>query len=52
MYCNTTSKVKYSGVLSNNFECNLDVRQGASLSPFLFNLFLNDIEAALESGGF
>ena len=52
MYCNTTSKVKYSGVFSNNFECNLGVRQGEGLSPFLFNLFLNDIEAALESGGF
>ena len=52
MYCNTTSKVKYSGVFSNNFECNLGVPQGESLSPFLFNLFLNDIEAALESGGF
>ena len=52
MYCNTTSKVKYSGVFSNNFECNLGVRQGESLSPFLFNLFLNDIERALESGGF
>ena len=46
MYCNTTSKVKYSGVFSNNFECNL------GLSPFLFNLFLNNIEAVLESGGF
>ena len=51
MYCNTTSKVKYSGVFSNNFECNLGIRQGESLSPFSFNLFLNDIEAVLESGG-
>ena len=52
MYCNTTSKVKISGVFSNNFKCNLGVRQGESLSTFLFNLFLNDIEAALKSGGF
>ena len=44
---NTDSNVKYSGAFSNNFECNLGVRQGESLSPFL-----NDIEAALESGGF
>ena len=52
MYCNTASQVKHSGVFSNNFECNLGVRQGESLSPFLFTLFLYDIGAALESGGF
>ena len=28
--CNTTSKIKYSGVFSNNFECNLGVQQGES----------------------
>ena len=38
MYCNTTSQVKYSGAFSNNFECNLGVRQRESLSPFLFYL--------------
>ena len=37
MYCNTASKVKHSGVFSNNLECNLGVRQGESLSHFLFN---------------
>ena len=52
MYCNTTSNVKYSGVFSNNFECNLGVKQGESLSPFLFIFFLYDIEAVLESGCF
>ena len=52
MYCNTTSKVKYSGVFGKFFDCNVGVRQGESLSPFLFNFFLNDIEAVLESGGF
>ena len=47
-----TSKVKFSGVLSNNYECTLGVWQEESLSPFLFNLVPNDIEVELESGGF
>ena len=39
MYCNTTSKVEYNGGFRNNFECNLGLQQGESLSPFLFYLF-------------
>ena len=52
MYCDTTSRVRFNGELSDSFECKLGVRQGESLSPFLFNMFLNDIEVALHDGGF
>ena len=44
MYENVKSKVKYKNRLSENFECYLGVRQGESLSPFLFSMYLNDIE--------
>ena len=44
MYENVKSRVKYKNRLSENFECYLGVRQGESLSPFLFSLYLNDIE--------
>ena len=41
MYGETTASVKHQGILGDIFECNLGVRQGESISPFLFNLFLN-----------
>ena len=36
MYENFKSRVKYKNRLSENFECYLGVRQGETLSPFLF----------------
>ena len=44
MYENVKSRVKYKNRLSENFECYLGVRQGESLSPFLFSMYLNDVE--------
>ena len=44
MYENVKSRVKYKNRLGENFECYLGVRQGESLSPFLFSMYLNDIE--------
>ena len=44
MYCAVKSRVKLGNKLSDAFECSLGVRQGESLSPFLFSMFLNDIE--------
>ena len=38
--------------MSDQFECNIEVRQGKSISPFLFNIFLNELESALALGGF
>ena len=42
MYEETTANVKHQGILSDIFECCIGVRQGESISPYLFNLFLND----------
>jgi len=44
MYSNIKSRVKFQNSLSNDFSCMLGVRQGECLSPFLFSMFLNDIE--------
>ena len=44
MYETVKSKVKYQIQLSEEFDCYLGVRQGESLSPFLFSMYLNDIE--------
>ena len=44
MYENVKSKVKYDNSISSRFECSLGVRQGECLSPFLFAMYLNDLE--------
>ena len=51
MYNEVKSKVKYMGNTSKTFECFLGVRQGESLSPFLFCMFVNDLKYCLESKG-
>ena len=43
MYDGIKSSVRVNGVTSNSFPCNIGVRQGESLSPILFSLFLNDL---------
>ena len=47
MYSNIKSCVSQNGLLSDHFVCVNDVRQGEILSPFLFALFINDIEEFL-----
>lgn len=44
MYVNVKSRVKHGKELSDEFECYLGVRQSECLSPFLFSIYLNDIE--------
>ena len=44
MYEAVKSKVKYQNQLSEEFDSYWGVRQGESLSPFLFSMYLNDIE--------
>ena len=52
MYSNNFSTVKHQGCISEPFECRIGVRQGESLSPFLFSIFLNDLETFLQTGNF
>ena len=49
MYQNIKSRIQYNKETSNYFECNAGVRQGENLSPFLFSLYLNDLEDFLQS---
>ena len=51
MYQNVKSKVKLNNSLSDGFECNLCVRQGECLSPFLFAMYLNDLEEEFINKG-
>ena len=51
MYQNIHSRVKYNNCLSEAFTCHLGVRQGECISPFLFAIYLNDIESEFISKG-
>ena len=51
MYSGVKSRVKYCNQLGVSFTCMLGVRLGECLSPFLFAMFLNDVENVfLEQG--
>ena len=45
------SRVKHDNTLSEPFTCNIGVRQGECLSPFLFAMYINDLEAELAVKG-
>lgn len=44
IYSSVKSRIKHNNILSDTFTCNIGVRQGECLSPFLFSLYLNDLE--------
>ena len=44
MYQSVKSIVKYNNSVSEDFTCNLGVRQGKCVSTFLFSFYLNDME--------
>jgi hypothetical protein len=49
MYDNIKSCVVYNYCKSDFFRCENGVRQVENLSPFLFSIFLNDLESYLQS---
>ena len=48
---NVKSEVKNNNLLSGTFTCNIGVRPGECLSPFLFSMCLNDLEETLKKCG-
>ena len=48
MYSGIKSRVLYNGEMSEYFPCNIRVRQGGKLYPFLFSIYLNDPQQFLE----
>ena len=48
MYQGIKAKIKVNGALSDSFPCQIGVRQGENLSPFLFSIYLNDLESFLS----
>ena len=51
MYEDVKSRVKFNNELSEPFDSYLGVRQGECLSPFLFSMYLNDIEEIFYLNG-
>ena len=49
MYKNINSKITTNEGSSQFFNCNVGVSRGENLSPFLFSIFLNDLEDYLVS---
>ena len=47
MYHKLKSSVKHDGNFSDFFSCNIGLVQGESLSPFLYAMYVNDIEIEL-----
>ena len=51
IYNHVKSRVKHNGSLGEPFLSHIGVRQGECLSPFLFSMYLNDLEAELATKG-
>lgn len=49
MYQGIKSCVSVNGKISPFFQCAIGVRQGENLSPFLFSMYLNDLEHYLRT---
>ena len=51
LYTNVSACVRVNGHFTDWFDVNMGLRQGCSLSPLLFNLFINDLATMLKSLG-
>ncbi len=51
MYCNNSSQVRIDDKCTPEFPCNTGVRQGDTLSPTLFNIFINDLSDEITKPG-
>ena len=50
-YGKTSSIVKWNNSYSSSYSINSGIRQGAILSPFLFNIYFDSIIVALKQAG-
>ena len=48
-YASQTMYVRWSGILSHGFHVANGVRQGGILSPYLFNVYMDDLSIALSA---
>ena len=48
MYQSIKSRIVYNNTVSDFFDCNNGVRKGENLFPFLFSMYLNDLEQFLN----
>ena len=51
MYSKLKSCVKSDGIFSEFFDCKVGLMQGESLSPFLYAMYVNDVETELIKEG-
>ena len=51
MYSDTISNVKFNKLYTDWFSINSGVRQGDTLSPTLFSLFINDSAKEIKAAG-
>ncbi|CAC5403534.1 unnamed protein product [Mytilus coruscus] len=51
IYGNVKAKVKTTDGLSETFACNSGVRQGCTLSPWLFAMYINELATEIENSG-
>ncbi len=49
LYNDVKSCVRHMNTLSDFFSCEVGLMQGEIMSPFLFSMFLNDIEIHLQN---
>ena len=49
MYTDVKSCITYNYCKSDYFNCDMGVRQGENIPPFLFAMFLNDLQMFFEN---